>query len=236
MTATRTGSRKRRRLPPEARRAELLDALEQVLGEHGLAGTTVPRVVAQAGAAQGSFYRYFRDLDDAFVELAADVIEPIAQAAFALDVSKARTAAEVEEELVGYYRVLAALLTERSALLREVLLVGLSARGRLSTQLGGFVQAMRDHIRGLMVAHMGRPPFDHADPDVAAGALVGMVLGATHEAVQLGDRFDPESWARELARYETKLLCVPERSRTQPSTQEERHEHHRAKRRARRKP
>ena len=149
---------KRRRLSPAARRAELLEAIEAVIVERGLAKVTVPLVVAQAGVAQGSFYRYFDDLDAALGELAQQVIAPIAQAAFSLDVSKARNASEVERELLAYYRVLAAELAARSALVREVLLAGLAGRGPVGELIAVFLSAMREHVRSLTAAHAGSSP------------------------------------------------------------------------------
>ncbi len=211
MTSSSSTRNKRRRLSPAARRAELLEAVEAVIVERGLAKVTVPLVVARAGVAQGSFYRYFSDLDEALGELAQQVIAPIAHAAFSLDVSRAHDAAEVEQELLGYYRVLAAELGARSALVREVLLAGFAGRGAVGELLTTFLAAMREHVRSLTAIHAGSGPFDVGDPDITAGTLVGMVLGASHEAVRAGEAFDAEHWAHELARAETKLICAPQK-------------------------
>mgnify|MGYP000724153738 CR=1 FL=1 len=137
----------------EARRGELLAALEELVAEQGYAAMTVPRVVARAGVAQGSFYRYFRNIDDAFSALAGAVMAPIASAAFALDFSGVQSAADVEVELLGYYRVLAAMLSERGALLREVMLRGLALRGPIALPFGVFIETMREHIQVLTRAH-----------------------------------------------------------------------------------
>lgn len=57
------GSRSRRRLTPDARQRELLDAGMDMLRKKGVA-TRVEDVTAAAGAAKGTFYVYFRTWAD----------------------------------------------------------------------------------------------------------------------------------------------------------------------------
>jgi AcrR family transcriptional regulator len=70
----RTGERddvlprsRRRRLSPESRRQELLDAAIRVLREHRPGSCRVEDVTAEAGTAKGNFYRYFPTWDDLLV-------------------------------------------------------------------------------------------------------------------------------------------------------------------------
>jgi AcrR family transcriptional regulator len=53
----------RRRLKPDARRLEIIEAAEKLLKRHG-ADVRVDDVVAQAKAAKGTFYAYFDSWDD----------------------------------------------------------------------------------------------------------------------------------------------------------------------------
>lgn len=53
----------RRRLPPEERRREILDAAEQLLNAHG-ARVRVEDVCREAGVAKGTFFLYFPSWDD----------------------------------------------------------------------------------------------------------------------------------------------------------------------------
>jgi AcrR family transcriptional regulator len=53
----------RRRLKPDARRLEIIEAAEKLLKRHG-AEVRVEDVVAQAKAAKGTFYAYFDSWDD----------------------------------------------------------------------------------------------------------------------------------------------------------------------------
>jgi AcrR family transcriptional regulator len=56
--------RSRRRLAPDARRAELIAAAIRVLKQHGNAASRVEDVTAAANAAKGTFYIYFPSWDD----------------------------------------------------------------------------------------------------------------------------------------------------------------------------
>lgn len=204
-----SGRGRRRRLAPAERRRELLEAVERVVAEHGYAAATVPLVVAEAGIAQGSFYRYFRDLDAAFAELARRVLAPVAEAVFALRLSDVRTAADVERALRGYYEVLAGQLAAHPAIVREALLVAPSSVGDAGREMSAFLREMRDHVAELIAAHAGRGPFRSSDPHIAAAAMTGMVLGAAQAATEPDATFDPKHWAREMARLETGALVRP---------------------------
>jgi AcrR family transcriptional regulator len=65
--ACHTGRHARRRLTPEVRRAELIDAALRVLKQHGSVASRVEDVTAAAGAAKGTFYLYFPSWDDLLV-------------------------------------------------------------------------------------------------------------------------------------------------------------------------
>src|SRR5690242_388082 len=47
----------------EAVRAEILDAAEQLIAEHGLHGAPLAAIAKQAGVAVGTLYNYFADRD-----------------------------------------------------------------------------------------------------------------------------------------------------------------------------
>src|SRR5262252_5506298 len=53
--------------PQQARSREslrkLLKAAGEVLGQHGVEGTTIPRIAAHAGLTPGAIYRRFKDKD-----------------------------------------------------------------------------------------------------------------------------------------------------------------------------
>jgi AcrR family transcriptional regulator len=202
--------RRRVRLHPARRREQLLEAVEAVVSESGYQGATVPRIVARAGVAQGSFYRYFRDIDDAMLELMQRALAPVARAAAGLDFSRVQNATDLRGELLRFYRVLARELVAHPALIREALMVAPAARGNLGTAMSAFLGSMRETALQLIEMHAGRSPFRAiADPGAAAGAVVGMILGAAQQAVGRGEGFDTERWANEMARFEAGALLNP---------------------------
>jgi AcrR family transcriptional regulator len=64
-----------RRLPPDVRRAQILDAAERVLLERGLAATTVADVADAAGIAKGTVYLQFASKNDLIAALRARYLE-----------------------------------------------------------------------------------------------------------------------------------------------------------------
>ncbi len=65
---------KRRRLSPDVRRGELLEAALLILRERGPMNARVKDVTEAAGAAKGTFYLYFPSWDDLLVEVRAHII------------------------------------------------------------------------------------------------------------------------------------------------------------------
>lgn len=57
--ATRT-----RRLPREERRAQIVQAVLNVVAEHGVPGATVARIAAAADVSEGTLYVYFKSRDE----------------------------------------------------------------------------------------------------------------------------------------------------------------------------
>ena len=48
-----------RRLPPAERRRQIVEAVNRVIAEHGVAGATVSRIAAAGGVSEGTLYVYF---------------------------------------------------------------------------------------------------------------------------------------------------------------------------------
>ncbi|MCX6399979.1 MAG: TetR/AcrR family transcriptional regulator [Propionibacteriales bacterium] len=58
----------RRRLAPEARRAQLLSVAEDVFARLGFQGTAVEDIAGQAGVTRTLIYKYFSDKDEIYLE------------------------------------------------------------------------------------------------------------------------------------------------------------------------
>jgi AcrR family transcriptional regulator len=65
--------------PQQARSREslrkLLKAAAEVLGQHGVEGTTIPRIAQHAGLTPGAIYRRFRDKDKLLEEVVLGILE-----------------------------------------------------------------------------------------------------------------------------------------------------------------
>src|ERR1700682_612358 len=65
--------------PQQARSREslrkLLKAAAEVLGQHGVEGTTIPRIAQHAGLTPGAIYRRFRDKDTLLEEVILGILE-----------------------------------------------------------------------------------------------------------------------------------------------------------------
>jgi AcrR family transcriptional regulator len=65
---------KRRRLNPDKRRVELIEAALKVLKKRGPVNTRVEDITKAAGAAKGTFYLYFPSWEDLLVEVRAHIL------------------------------------------------------------------------------------------------------------------------------------------------------------------
>jgi AcrR family transcriptional regulator len=205
---SRSTPRPRIRLAPDQRRDMLLASLERVITRTGYQGATVPAVVAEAGVAQGCFYRYFPNIDAAFLEAVRRLLPALREAAAGLNLARVRDIRDLEEELVVYFRVLSARLAEHAALLGEALLVAPAAAGPVGREMSAFLVDMHGVARDLLARHSGRAPFRELDAEVTAAAVVGMILGSARDAVRAGSSFDPGRWAAEMARFEAGALAA----------------------------
>jgi AcrR family transcriptional regulator len=200
-------------MPFSERRSQLLAALGRVVQRAGLAGATVPAVVVEAGVAQGTFYRFFPSLEEAFLDLVRSSLDAVLRAGLVLErrLSSAGDRAAVEAALLDFYGVLARELATHGIALREALLVAPSGGGALGSEVGAFLGTMRTMVARMITHVSGRPPFRRLDAEVTTAAITGMVLGAARETAELGQSFDPGRWAREMARFETSAVtdCDP---------------------------
>jgi AcrR family transcriptional regulator len=91
---------RRQRLDPKERRAQIMEATRKQIESRGFQNLTVPGIVHSAGVAQGSFYRYFRNVDDVFIALFKEtLVPPILEALEKLDLRAVKTAEDLEVNL-----------------------------------------------------------------------------------------------------------------------------------------
>ena len=79
MSKTKKSKPKKTLAPQQARSREslrkLLKAAAEVLGQHGVEGTTIPRIAAHAGMTPGAIYRRFHDKDTLIETMILGIME-----------------------------------------------------------------------------------------------------------------------------------------------------------------
>lgn len=193
---------KRRRLSPEQRRSELLVAVRDELAGGSLDTLTVPSITRRAGAAQGTFYRYFRDVDDAFIALVDERVVPrLTELASALDLEPPVDGDGVERVLREWFLGLAFLIRDEGPLLHAILTLAPTRSGRAADRVREVVEGLRAWGEELMSRVNGRPPYRRVDPHGISYIVVGMTIASVRQATE--GTFEPEAWAREIAAFET---------------------------------
>ena len=116
--------KKRRKIEPEQRRAEILSAAMVLFAENGFAATRMEDVAVRAGIAKGTVYLHFPDKEALFSELISGTVSPIVERlqAFAV-VASARSCREQVAELYTLIRR-EIIETDRRHLLRLMIAEG----------------------------------------------------------------------------------------------------------------
>lgn len=142
-----------------ATRERILDAAERLVIEHGYAGTSVDKVIAESGSSKGAFFHHF----DSKLDLARSLIERYAAA----DVTHLQDALEATAEiadpaarLVEFLRMFEEGADELIAVQSSCLYVAVLTERQLAfggtvEQIDRAVRAWRDEIAALLRAALG---------------------------------------------------------------------------------
>jgi AcrR family transcriptional regulator len=187
---------------------KLLKATTEVLGQHGVEGTTIPRIAQHAGLTPGAVYRRFRDKDALLEAAILGILErqeerlkagltPEMAAKIPLDVF----AEQIVGGMVVAYRANAPLLRA----FRHFIL------GRLDTEFVKKAAKLEarsfERLVDLMLA--GRREIRHPNPRVAVSLGLTMIVGTLYELVVMPTQLrdwkgllpkDDQELKRELAR------------------------------------
>lgn len=157
-------------------------------------------VVRRAGASQGLFYRYFADLDAAFIALLEDrILPPLMAMSDELRLDHPH-GSQVEESLARWFEGLARLAVEQRPVMQAALLAAPSGRGRAAEYCQGLLEQLRQWGEGLLEPLNGTDPYRLVDVRHVSHMVVGMTVHCTLAGL---DGTDPAVWAREMARFET---------------------------------
>jgi AcrR family transcriptional regulator len=171
-----------RRLPPDVRRDQILDAGERVLVRQGLRDATVALVAEEAGVAKGTMYLYFESKDELLAGLRARYLTRLAEATAPAAASTATD--RLRAVIVGLFVFSAAHRDLHHVLFHEA----------------GFSEAdafadLRDRVAALIADGVAAGELDVADVSLAASFVVHAVHGTLVHA--LHDR--PRASARRVA-------------------------------------
>ena len=181
--------------PQQARSRESLRKLQkaaaEVLGQHGVEGTTIPRIAAHAGLTPGAVYRRFSDKDALLESVILGILArqderlragltPETAAQIPLPVF----AGQLINSLVVSYRANAALLRA----MRQFV------RGRVNTDFWKKVSRVEirtyEHLVELLLA--SAKDIRHPKPKMAVSLGMMMVIGTLHELVV--EALDTKAW------------------------------------------
>ena len=159
---------------------QLLTAAREVFGERGYQATTVGAITSQANTAHGTFYLYFRNKQDAFAAVMADVTDELyreADAGSPMGDPRGTLETSIRGFLEAFvrHRKLWRSLLEASFTNRDVEVVWLMLRSR-------FVDRIERDLRSLRKAGAIR----ELDVPLVANALGGMVEWAATTQYVLG--------------------------------------------------
>jgi AcrR family transcriptional regulator len=173
-------------VPQQARSREslikLLKATVEVLGQHGVAGTTIPRIAAHAGLTPGAVYRRFRNkdvlLESAILRILEDqakVLRLSLTVEAAAGIPLATLAEQVINSLVISYRVNARLLRAVRQFLTD------NEGTHFWKKASRLEMRTFEYLVAILVT--SRNEIKHTDPRAAAALGLVMVMGALWEVV-----------------------------------------------------
>jgi AcrR family transcriptional regulator len=181
--------------PQQARSRESLRKLQkataEVLGQHGVEGTTIPRIAQHAGLTPGAIYRRFHDKDELLEATILGILErqeermkasltPAAAGQIPLQVFSE----QVIGSMVLNYRVNASLVRAMHTFVRN------RTNTPFYKKATKFEARSFEHIVGLFMAH--RKEIKHPDPRIAISLGMMMVSSTLFDWVVM--RLDVSAW------------------------------------------
>ncbi len=172
--------RTRRRLSPEARKEEILDAALTAFSRGGYHGTQVSDVVREAGIARGTFYLYFESKHDVFAALVDRMLAIFLGARPARPEPDVQGVPEAEAVLSASYRVVLSTFRRHRRLCRLLFeeAVGLEKgfRERLARHFAVWHERVFETLDHFKAKGAARADLDS---EVTAELVLGMVERVT---------------------------------------------------------
>lgn len=150
----------------EATRSALLEAAEDVFGEHGWETASIVKITERAGVSQGTFYRYFISKQAIFDELVTDLNRRVRRA-MAEGAARGENRAEAER---GGFEGFFSFTAEHPALYRVIRQAEFASPQALHLHYERIAAGYRDALAEAMDAGQ----ISVGDPEVLAYALMGI--------------------------------------------------------------
>lgn len=179
---------RRRRLPPQARRQQILDAALRVFGRGGYHGTQVSDVIREAGVARGTFYLYFDSKHAVFEALISRMLGIFLEARPAAPEPAIHGPTQAEAVLRASYRTVFETFRRHRDLCRLLFEEAVGLEKGFAQRLAEHFQVWHERVaatfRLFVERGAARPDLD---VDLTADLVLGMVERLTRVHL-LGER------------------------------------------------
>lgn len=162
-----------RRLPADARRAQILREAAQLFGSHGFNGTTTRDVAARVGITEAALYRYFPSKEAMYQAIldermaAPDLLAPLEAVAAAGDDRAVFT---------GLALTLLRSVEADPSILRLLLYSALEGHELARPFQEGRIRRLREFLQRYVERRIREGAFRAIDPLLGARAFIGMVV------------------------------------------------------------
>lgn len=168
------GGRPRRRLAPEVRRSQIMEAAVRLFARKGFARSTTRQIAREAGVAEGTIYRHFRSKE----EILFSFLEATAFRTLGDMVSRAGQRGDAET-LGDILRSRLELGERHAALLKVVLGEALFDRRLARALVRRIMMPASSILERLIAERIERGSLRPVDPALAARALIDHFLAYT---------------------------------------------------------
>ena len=177
-------AKKRRRLAPEARREEILEAAVKVFVRGGYHGTHVSHVIQEAGVARGTFYLYFESKHAVFEALVDRMLSIFLDARSETPDPEVRTLVDAEALLRISYRAVFETFRRHRQLCRLLFDEAVGADKGFADRLAKHYLAWHGRIAATLRLFVERGVARKGlDAEVSAELILGAVERATRRYV-----------------------------------------------------
>lgn len=181
-------------LDPDTRRAQLLHSARAVFAHKGYHRAGIADVVAHAGVARGTFYRYFDSKRAVFQEILEHMMDEVVSVVVPIDVN----AAIPRQVWDNLDRLVRAIMAEDVAKVLFAESLGIDAEA--DEALRAFYAEALTRIETALQTGQALGVVDEGDVRIKARCLLGMIKEPVSQAALFGETLDVDALIDELGR------------------------------------